>query len=213
MLSRRVVLMGLAMIALLMAAAVVPALNALHRDDRVAVPPLPNSVEVSDARAVLQAAGLAVEIKGVPCGPPGYCKTGPIETVPQAGSVVPSGSTVVLYVRGHGDQPSGWVVRRHVPPMGHPGLPRSACEPPLHRRVQMPELIVRGRHLVVGTGRCPRDACDAAGGIGAGGPPTSCRASPGLWPLTRRASRTEAGTAAVAHGRVMWCRALRTESG
>ena len=104
MLPRRCSL-GLALIAVLIAAAGVLGLNALQRDGQVAVPPLPNTQSLSEARAVLEAAGLAVEVKGVPCGPPGYCKTGPIKTVPQAGRVVPVGSTVVLYVRGYGDQP------------------------------------------------------------------------------------------------------------
>jgi len=105
MLPRRFSLMGLALIAVLIAAAGVLGLNALQRDGQVAVPPLPNTQSLSEARAVLEAAGLAVEVKGVPCGPPGYCKTGPIKTVPQAGRVVPVGSAVVLYVRGYGDQP------------------------------------------------------------------------------------------------------------
>ena len=105
MLPRRYVLMGLALIAVLIAAAGVLGLNLLRRDGQVAVPPLPNTQSLSEARAVLEAAGLAVEVRGMPCGPPAYCRTGPVETVPQAGSVVPRGSTVVLYVRGYGDQP------------------------------------------------------------------------------------------------------------
>ena len=104
MLPRRHFLIGLTLIVLIAAAGVL-GLNVLRRDGQVAVPPLPNAQSLTDAEAVLEAAGLAVEVKGVPCDPPGYCKTGPIETVPQAGSVVPRGSTVVLYVRGYGDQP------------------------------------------------------------------------------------------------------------
>lgn len=75
------------------------------QDEQVVVPPLPNTTSMREARAVLEDAGLVVHVKGVDCGPPGFCKTGPVETEPQAGSTVASGSTVVLYARGYADDP------------------------------------------------------------------------------------------------------------
>jgi hypothetical protein len=67
-------------------------------DDQTTLPFVPPLGSVSQTRAALEAAGLAVVVEQQTCPPNASCVGGVVSTTPAAGSVVATGSTVTIHV-------------------------------------------------------------------------------------------------------------------
>lgn len=67
--------------------------------DVVDVPSLAGINDVAQAKAVLQEAGLVVDVRYLDCAPEGFCKQGVVDTIPPQGSTVPLGSPIRLRAR------------------------------------------------------------------------------------------------------------------